>query len=90
MTPPVAPKMTDAPVDSPSAGSKSSSGRSLKRMPARSIMRASSRVVMEMSMSGMPSPAALMLSRPTSNFFAVQGITDTETMLCGSRPIFSA
>ena len=75
---------------SPSAGSKSSSGSSVNLMPARSIIRPSSRVVMEISTSGILSPAALMSSRPISNFFAVQGITDTHTMSWGSRPIFSA
>ena len=53
-------------------------------------MRASSRVVIEISMSGMPSPAAHMSSRPTSNFLAVQGMTETETIFFGSSPIFSA
>ena len=82
--------MVAAPVLSPSAGSKSSSGSSVNLMPARSIIRPSSRVVMEISTSGILSPAALMSSRPISNFFAVQGITDTHTMSWGSRPIFSA
>ena len=47
MTPPVAPKMTAAPVDSPSGESNSASGRLLKSMLQILIRRASSRVVME-------------------------------------------
>ena len=55
--------------------SHSSSGRRVKSMPLRLIMRASSRVVMTASTSGMPS--TFSCSRSFSNFFAVQGITDT-------------
>ena len=54
MTPPVAPKMAPAPVDSPIGSSKSSSGSRAKLMPARWIIRAASRVVSTMSVSGTP------------------------------------
>ena len=88
ITPPVAPKMTAAPVETPMASSNFSSGRRLKFSWAFLIRRASSRVVMEMSTSG--TPLASSFSRPISNFLAVQGMTDTHTMSWGSRPIFCA
>ena len=58
-------------------------------MPERWIIRASSRVVMEMS-TGMQPLAMRCSSRWTSYFLAVQGITDTTTMFLGSMPAFSA
>ncbi|CDC75943.1 unknown [Candidatus Colimorpha enterica] len=88
ITPPVAPKITAAPVSSPSGESNSSSGREVNLRPARSIILASSRVVIAMSTSGYPD--ALWSSLPISNFFAVQGMTDTETISFGSIPAFSA
>ena len=69
-------------------GSNSSSGSSLNIIPARRIISASSRVVMEISTSGRPT--ALCPSRPISNFLAVQGITLTTTMFLGSSPAFWA
>ena len=70
------------------ASSNFSSGRRLKFSWAFLIRRASSRVVMEMSTSGRP--AASSSSRLISNFLAVQGMTDTETILLGSMPSFWA
>ena len=54
-------------------------------MPARSIIRASSRVVRATSTSG--TPAAASSSRATSNFLAVQGMMPTTKMSLGSSPI---
>ena len=51
-------KIAAAPVETPIAGSKSSSGRILKLICARLIKRASSRVVRTISTSSMPEPAA--------------------------------
>ena len=52
ITPPVAPKIVDAPVLSPNGVSNSSSGRCLKKIPALSIILASSLVVRAISTSG--------------------------------------
>ena len=59
-----------------------------KLMPAIFIIRESSRVVIEISISS--SPSTLFCSRVRSNFFAVHGITETTQMFFGSMPIFSA
>ena len=88
MTPPVAPKMTAAPVLSPIKLSKSPSGRRVKLMLASLIMRASSRVVMTTSTSARPLwPSS---GRAASNFLAVQGMTETTAISLGSMPAFSA
>jgi len=58
-------------------------------MPALLIIRHSSRVVREISMSCCPE---LLISalRWISNFLAVHGMMDTTKRFLGSRPIFSA
>ena len=81
--------MTAAPVDTPSIWSNCPSGRWSKRMPARWIIRASSRVVRDTS-TGMQPLAMRCSSRWTSYFLAVQGMMDTTKMSLGSMPVFSA
>mmetsp|Transcript_10557 Transcript_10557/g.35821 ORF Transcript_10557/g.35821 Transcript_10557/m.35821 type:complete len:229 (+) Transcript_10557:90-776(+) len=72
ITPPLAPKITAAPVDSPRGESNCASlGRDAKGMRRWRIMRASSRVVMAASTS------PRMPGRTASSFLAVQGMTDT-------------
>jgi hypothetical protein len=88
ITPPVAPKMTLAPVLSPSRLSKSSSGSLLKLMLHSLIMRASSRVVITSSTSGLPPWERS--GRLASTYLAGQGSTDTTTISLGSMPAFSA
>ncbi len=88
MTPPVAPKMSAAPVESPSGLSKPLPSRELKSIPASLIIRASSRVVRTASTVGRPSMN--ISGRVISNFFAVHGMTETTYMFFGSTPIFSA
>ena len=85
ITPPVAPKMTLAPVDTPSRGSNSPSGRWSNIMPAWVMSRASSRVVRDTS-TGMQPLASRCSGRLTSYFLAVQGMTDTTKMSLGSMP----
>ncbi len=77
MTPPVAPNITPAPVFGPNGLSGSESGRFKRSMPACLIIRASSRVVSVTSTSCWPEEY-MVLSRWFSNFFAVQGMIDTE------------
>ena len=84
ITPPVTAKMSAAPVDKPSGRSILSSGRAAKLMPACLIMRASSRVVSTMSTSW--NPLSAISGRAHSNFFAVQGMTETTTMSLGFMP----
>ena len=89
MTPPVTPKIAAAPVDSATSSSKHSSSESfVKSMRASLIMRASSRVVMEISTERMPSVS--ISGRSASNFLATHGMTATTTMFFGSMPAFSA
>ncbi|OPZ68208.1 MAG: hypothetical protein BWY81_00955 [Firmicutes bacterium ADurb.Bin467] len=80
--------MSAAPVDIPSGLSNSSSSSDAKSMPAERIMSASSRVVSTASTFGMPS--FFISSRAISNFFAVQGMTETTNMFAGSTPISRA
>ena len=88
ITPPVVPKMTPAPVDSPSGRSKSLSSSSSKFMLAKRIMWASSRVVIEMFTSG--SPSLPNSGRAASDFFATQGMTDTTMKFRRSMPSLGA
>lgn len=88
ITPPVVPKMTPAPVDSPSGRSKSLSSSSSKFMLAKRIMWASSRVVIEMFTSG--SPSLPNSGRAASDFFATQGMTDTTMKFRRSMPTLGA
>ena len=76
ITPPVAPKITPAPVASPNGESNSSSGSSLNWIPASLIMRASSLVVNDASISCAPDDECSGLC--ASNFLEVQGIIATE------------
>jgi len=57
-------------------------------MPAWVIIAPSSRVVRTMSTSR--TPLAVISGRAASNFFAVQGMTETTTMSSGLTPILSA
>jgi len=88
MTPPVLAKMSAAPVEMPSGASIFSSGSARKSMPAWVIIAPSSRVVRTMSTSR--TPLAVISGRAASNFFAVQGMTETTTMSSGLTPILSA
>ena len=89
MTPPEAPKMAAAPVETPSMGSNAPSGRCSKSRPAWVIMRPSSRVVRDTS-TGMQPLGSRCSSRSTSYFLAVQGMMDTTKMSWGSMPACSA
>ena len=84
MTPPVVPKIAPAPEAVPSGLSKSVSGSWPKERPTYLMSLMSSRVVSTMSTSCRPSRP--ISGRAASNFFAVQGMTDTVTMSLGSMP----
>ena len=88
MTPPVTPKIVPAPEDMPSGLSKPSPRMLTKSMPADLIIQASSRVVRTMSVSVRPFVSSS--GRAASDFLAVQGITATLRIFCGSIFIFSA
>ena len=95
MTPPVFPNMTPAPEASPKGESKGISGRALKSIPSSFAQRASSLVVMTLSMSrisGFPRylPAAFISLLLISIFFAVHGVKATLMIFSGSRPILEA
>ena len=89
MTPPVAPKITAAPVLVPRGLSKASSGRSPGWMLSLRNSRSISRVVSTASTSGSPQ-ASRMVGSAHSLFFAMQGMMDTTNIRWGSMPIFSA
>ena len=86
ITPPVAPKIA--------AGAGRNAHRFVElfigqvdKVQMRTVDQAdSSRVVMEISVSGIPSPAASWSSRSISNFFAVQGMTLTNNVF-GSKAV---
>ena len=89
MTPPVAPKMTAAPVPVPRGLSKGSSARSEGTMQSLRNRRTISRVVSTTSTSRSPQ-ASRMVGSSLSAFLAEQGMMETTQSLWGSMPIFSA
>ena len=89
MTPPVAPKITAAPVLAPRGLSNSASSSSAGTMQSLRNRRTISRVVNTMSTSGSPQ-ASFMVGSSLSAFLAEQGMMDTTNSLWGSMPFFSA
>ena len=89
MTPPVAPKITAAPVPVPRGLSKGVSSMTAGLICSPRSMRTNSRVVSTTSTSGSPQ-ALLRLGMARSAFLAVQGMMDTTQILWGSTPSFSA
>ena len=85
MTPPVAPKMTPAPLYTPMGESKPSSGMSSGCSRSARTRRTSSRVVSTRSTSR---PASVrMVGRSHSDFLATQGMMETLKILSGSTPM---
>ena len=89
MTPPVAPKITAAPVPVPRGLSNSASSRSAGTMQSLRNRRHISRVVSTTSTSGSPQ-ASRMVGSSLSAFLAEQGMMEATKTFFGSRPIFSA
>ena len=89
MTPPVAPKITAAPVPLPRGLSKGISSRTAGLICSPRNIRTISRVVSTTSTSGSPQ-ASRMVGRAASLFLAVQGMMDTTKMSWGSTPSFLA
>ena len=89
MTPPVAPKITAAPVPVPRGLSKGASSRSPGTMQSLRNSRHISRVVSTTSTSGFPK-ALRMVGSSHSAFLAEHGIIETTHIFRESIPIFSA
>ena len=87
MTPPVAPKMTAAPVLAPRGLSKRLlQGVQRDEMVACGCMRTNSRVVRTTSTSGSPQASFMVLAGRTRSFLAMQGMTEMTCILWGSMP----
>ena len=89
MTPPVAPKITAAPVPEPSGESKLLSSKAAGSIIEQRSIRTSSRVVMTTSTSGSPQ-ASRIVGSSASAFLDVHGMTEMTRRFLGSTPIFSA
>ena len=89
MTPPVAPKITAAPVPEPSGESKLPSSKAAGSIIEQRSIRTSSRVVMTTSTSG-PPQASFIVGSAASAFLDVHGMTEITRRFLGSTPIFSA
>ena len=89
MTPPLAPKITAAPVLLPRGESKGVSSSSWGTRQSLRKRRSISRVVRTTSTSGSPQ-ASFISGRSLSAFLAEQGMIETTKILWGSSPNFSA
>ena len=89
MTPPVAPKMTAAPVPEPRGLSKPLSSNADGSIIEQRSIRTSSRVVMTTSTSCSPH-ASRIVGSAASAFLDVHGMMEITRSFLGSTPIFSA